>query len=239
MNNNSSGGKAIRGLDVLILGFAFFATYFGAGNLIFPPQLGLNSGSDFLSGLAGLTLSGIFLPIFTLIVIGLNGDVHSITERVGKNTYNVLLAALMLVCTFVSIPRTCATAIQLGIQGNLPAAPFIPLVIAYFVISFFFVADQNIRKPGDFTKDLSKFRLPPAPERRAVVQVEAHPRAARFRAPCQLFAKQRSLRRKRRLANSSHPAVTAAPAKYSRTSACATVPSCTASIRRSTFRAST
>lgn len=32
MNNNSSGGKAIRGLDVLILGFAFFATYFGAGN---------------------------------------------------------------------------------------------------------------------------------------------------------------------------------------------------------------
>ena len=25
MNNNSSGGKAIRGLDVLILGFAFFA----------------------------------------------------------------------------------------------------------------------------------------------------------------------------------------------------------------------
>ena len=49
----------------------------------------------------------------------------------------------MLVCTFVSIPRTCATAIQLGIQGNLPAAPFIPLVIAYFVISFFFVADQN------------------------------------------------------------------------------------------------
>jgi LIVCS family branched-chain amino acid:cation transporter len=73
MNNNSSGGKAIRGLDVLILGFAFFATYFGAGNLIFPPQLGLNSGSDFLSGLAGLTLSGIFLPIFTLIVIGLNG----------------------------------------------------------------------------------------------------------------------------------------------------------------------
>ena len=143
MNNNSSGGKAIRGLDVLILGFAFFATYFGAGNLIFPPQLGLNSGSDFLSGLAGLTLSGIFLPIFTLIIIGLNGDVHAITGRVGKNTYNILLAALMLVCTFVSIPRTCATAIQLGIQGNLPSAPFVPLVIVYFVISFFFVADQN------------------------------------------------------------------------------------------------
>lgn len=141
MGNGNKG--AIRFRDILILGFAFFATYFGAGNLIFPPQLGLNSGSDFLSGLAGLTLSGIFLPIFTLIIIGLNGDVHQITDRVGKYTYNILLAALMIVCTFVSIPRTCATAIQLGIQGNIPAAPFIPLVVAYFVISFFFAYDQN------------------------------------------------------------------------------------------------
>lgn len=33
--------------DIAILGFAFFATYFGAGNLIFPPLLGLNSGSSF------------------------------------------------------------------------------------------------------------------------------------------------------------------------------------------------
>ena len=49
----------------------------------------------------------------------------------------------MLVCTFVSIPRTCATAIQLGIQGNIPSAPFIPLVIVYFIISFFFAADKN------------------------------------------------------------------------------------------------
>ena len=49
----------------------------------------------------------------------------------------------MVVCTFVSIPRTCATAIQLGIQGNIPGAPFIPLVAVYFIISFFFAYDQN------------------------------------------------------------------------------------------------
>lgn len=133
----------IKFRDILILGFAFFATYFGAGNLIFPPQLGLQSGSAVLAGISGLTLSGIFLPIFTLIVIGINGDVHAITDHVGKYTYTALLAALMVVCTFVSIPRTAATAIQLGIQGNIPAAPFLPLVILYFIIAFFFVSDKN------------------------------------------------------------------------------------------------
>ena len=144
MRSDSSPTQGgIKILDVFILGFAFFATYFGAGNLIFPPQLGLDSGAAVFAGLSGLTLSGIFLPIFTLIVIGLNGDVHAITEHVGKYTYNILLAALMIVCTFVSIPRTCATAIQLGIQGNLPSTPFIPLVIVYFIICYFFVKEQN------------------------------------------------------------------------------------------------
>lgn len=133
----------IKFRHILILGFAFFATYFGAGNLIFPPQLGLQSGSAVWAGVSGLTLSGIFLPIFTLIVIGINGDVHAITDHVGKYTYTVLLAALMVVCTFVSIPRTAATAIQLGIQGNIPGAPFLPLVVLYFAIAFFFVSDKN------------------------------------------------------------------------------------------------
>jgi LIVCS family branched-chain amino acid:cation transporter len=143
MTNNTSSGGQIKFFDILILGFAFFATYFGAGNLIFPPQLGLSSGTDYIQGLIGLGLSGVFLPIFTLIIIGLNGDVHNITDHVGKRTYNVLLAALMFVCTFVSIPRTCATAIQLGVQGNIPGAPFIPLVVVYFIICFFFAADKS------------------------------------------------------------------------------------------------
>lgn len=135
--------KRIKGLDVCILGFAFFATYFGAGNLIFPPQLGLVSGSSFLEGLTGLTLSGILLPVFTLIVIGLNGSVHEITDHAGKYTYKVLLAALMIICTFVSIPRTAATAVELGIQGIWPDAPYIPLIAAYFVLSFLFAYNRS------------------------------------------------------------------------------------------------
>lgn len=140
---SSQQGGTFRFRDILILGFAFFATYFGAGNLIFPPLLGLEGGSDVASGLIGLTISGIFLPIFTLIVIGFNGNVHDMTDHVGKHTYNILLAALMFVCMFVSIPRTCATAIELGVQGNIPSAPFYPLVVVYFIIALFFCYDKK------------------------------------------------------------------------------------------------
>lgn len=143
MDNPSRNVVKIKLRDILILGFAFFATYFGAGNLIFPPQLGLVSGTSYGPALAGLTVSGIILPVFALIIISFHGDVRRITEHVGPYTYNVLLAMLMIICTFVYIPRTCATAIQLGIQGNFPEVPFLPSVIAYFVVSYWFTSDED------------------------------------------------------------------------------------------------
>ena len=55
--------KKIKFTDVLFVGLAFFASYFGAGNLIFPPMLGLQSGSNWLSGMIGMLASGVGLPI--------------------------------------------------------------------------------------------------------------------------------------------------------------------------------
>ena len=36
--------KTNRTKDIFILGFAMFAIFFGAGNLIFPPSIGIHSG---------------------------------------------------------------------------------------------------------------------------------------------------------------------------------------------------
>ena len=44
--------------DIIITGFALFAMFFGAGNLIFPPYLGVITGDKFLIGFLG------FIPIF-------------------------------------------------------------------------------------------------------------------------------------------------------------------------------
>ena len=61
--------KKIKFTDVLFVGLAFFASYFGAGNLIFPPMLGLQSGSNWLSGMIGMLASGVGLPILAIIVL--------------------------------------------------------------------------------------------------------------------------------------------------------------------------
>ena len=53
--------------DYLILGFALFSMFFGAGNLIFPPTLGLIAGKSWFGALAGFLTTGVglvFLAIY-------------------------------------------------------------------------------------------------------------------------------------------------------------------------------
>ena len=123
--------KKIKFTDVLFVGLAFFASYFGAGNLIFPPMLGLQSGSSWLSGMIGMLASGVGLPILAIIVLGMCGSVQKISDHVNKKFYTVMIGAIMILCCCVSIPSIW------------PGAPYLLFVILYFVIAFLFAKDRG------------------------------------------------------------------------------------------------
>ena len=127
----------------MFVGLAFFASYFGAGNLIFPPMLGLQSGSNWLSGMIGMLASGVGLPILAIIVLGMCGSVQKISDHVNKKFYTVMIGAIMILCCCVSIPRTAAVGIEMGLQGIWPGAPYLVFVILYFVIAFLFAKDRG------------------------------------------------------------------------------------------------
>lgn len=135
--------KKIKTSDVLFIGLAFFATYFGAGNLIFPPMLGLESGTSWGSGMVGMLASGVGLPIFALLILGMCGSVQKISDHVHLKFYNFFIGMIMLICCCVSIPRTAAVGIEMGLQGIWANAPYLPMVAIYFIIAFFFAKDRG------------------------------------------------------------------------------------------------
>ena len=53
--------------DALVIGFALFAMFFGAGNLIFPAFLGNMMGDQFLSALIGFLLTGVGLHLLGIM----------------------------------------------------------------------------------------------------------------------------------------------------------------------------
>lgn len=135
--------KRIKWSEILIIGLAFFATYFGAGNLIFPPMMGLQSGSSYAVSILGMALSAIFLPILTIVIIGKIGNVQGITDHVSPKLYNIFLTLSMILTMVISVPRTAAVAIEMGVRGVYSGTPYIPGVAIYFLIVFFVAKSKD------------------------------------------------------------------------------------------------
>jgi|GEM_PF-3479 len=124
----------------LILGFALFAMFFGAGNLIFPPTLGRLFGDRFALSSLGFLLTGVGLPLMGVLAVAKSeGGIDHMARRVSPLLAKALSVILMLaIGPFLAIPRTAATTYELAI---LPNAPFINSWIfsaAFFAVVLFF-----------------------------------------------------------------------------------------------------
>ena len=53
--------------DIIVIGFALFAMFFGAGNLIFPSFLGNAFGDKYLIGIIGFICTGVGLPLLAIL----------------------------------------------------------------------------------------------------------------------------------------------------------------------------
>ncbi|MEI6856979.1 branched-chain amino acid transport system II carrier protein [Psychrilyobacter sp.] len=67
----------MKNKDVIIFGLAIFAMFFGAGNLIFPPEIRMVTGKEWMKAALGFFLTGIFLPISGLLAFSQVGDIDA------------------------------------------------------------------------------------------------------------------------------------------------------------------
>jgi len=117
--------------DIFIVGLALFGSYFGAGNLIFPPLLGFISGSQWSLAAIGFCVSAVLMPVVGLYVISKNGgSLEAMTEDIHKNFAKFLLLFIMLFAGNISVPRTGAVAYELGFKALFPGVPIIVFIIA-------------------------------------------------------------------------------------------------------------
>lgn len=127
--------------DYIVIGFALFSLFFGAGNLIFPPKLGQNVGSHFYLGILGFCLTGVFIPLMGLIVcMKTHGNFEELSLRVGPKFSKVFSVILvLLIGPLIAIPRTAATTFALAIKPNFPHSNIIEFLIIFLLIDFFLV----------------------------------------------------------------------------------------------------
>ena len=116
MNDKLSFGK------VFVLGFALFAMFFGAGNLIFPPALGIVTGTNWMISFLVYILADAGLAILALLAFFRcqEGFQNSISIQLDKTTsFLLILFNTLCIGPFIAIPRTAATTFDIAIKPLL------------------------------------------------------------------------------------------------------------------------
>lgn len=131
--------------DSIIVGFALFSMFFGAGNLIFPAFLGNTIGDQYLLGIIGFILTGVGLPLLAIMACSKgDGSFKSIANKVSPK-FAIIFTAILFIAIgpMLAIPRTAATTFELTINPFFSnVSPFIAMTI-YFLINLYFVLGKT------------------------------------------------------------------------------------------------
>lgn len=144
-------------MDIFIIGFAIFATFFGAGNLIFPPYLGVLAGQSWLPAFGGFLIGDVVLAVMAVIVSGkYKSKGIGVLSRAGEK-FSVIMGCIMLACIgpLMAIPRTAATTYEISI---LPLTSAVNPIV--FSVIFFAVTLLLTVRPSKVVDNMGKFLTP-------------------------------------------------------------------------------
>ncbi|MGL4487550.1 MAG: branched-chain amino acid transport system II carrier protein [Yersinia sp. (in: enterobacteria)] len=124
--------------DILALGFMTFALFVGAGNIIFPPMVGLQSGEYVWWAAIGFLITAVGLPVITVIALArVGGGIDALSSPIGRAAGLVLATVCYLaVGPLFATPRTATVSFEVGIApltGDGPLPLFIYSVV-YFTL---------------------------------------------------------------------------------------------------------
>lgn len=122
--------------DKWIVGLALFSMFFGAGNVIFPPYLGMTAASMWVPAFICYYIADIGLEMLAILaMLKCDSDIEGITCRIGRIPA-VLLSTLVVLCVgpMLAIPRTAATTFEMGVSPIFPGVNPLVASIAFFVL---------------------------------------------------------------------------------------------------------
>ena len=147
----------------LAVGFLLFALFLGAGNIIFPPELGQQAGENIFVSIVGFLITGVGLPLLAIVVVAKNGgDLQVLANRVSVK-FGIIFTSIVYLAIgpLFALPRTGAVAFSIGIAPHLSenlSSHWLPLFITTLV--FFSVTLYLAYSPTKLIDRIGKVLTP-------------------------------------------------------------------------------
>lgn len=129
--------------NVLVVAFALFSLFFGAGNLILPPQLGFKAGESWGVVTLGFALSAVCIPILGIWAHAkLQGTIYDFGKKVSPLFSLVYAYLVYAISISLPSPRTASVTHEMGIAPFFDTSPWITSLL-YFALVFLFVMNRS------------------------------------------------------------------------------------------------
>ena len=154
--------KKISFSTYAIIGTMLFGMFFGAGNLIFPIQMGQLAGTNFWPALIGFLITAIGLPFLGILAFGLSGSngLRDLASRVHPLFGIVFAVALYLtIGPFFAIPRTATVPFVVGFEPYINPAHS-SLYLGLFSFVFFAIVYYFSLNPAKIIDYIGKYLTP-------------------------------------------------------------------------------
>lgn len=125
----------------LAVGFMLFALFLGAGNIIFPPLLGQQAGSEYLPAIIGFLITGVGLPLLGIVAVALNGgDLQHVANRIHP-VFSIIFTSVIYLSIgpLFAIPRTGAVTYEIAVAPFLSAGAQVSWIPLFIMTTIFFL----------------------------------------------------------------------------------------------------
>lgn len=146
----------------LLIGSLLFGLFFGAGNLIFPVQMGQEAGSHAFTATIGFLITGVGLPILGIIAsaISKSESLFDMARPISSRYASIFTCLLYLtIGPLFAIPRTATVAFEVGIHPFI-SDEYLKLGLIIFSFIFFAFTIYFSLKPGQILDWVGKYLTP-------------------------------------------------------------------------------
>lgn len=144
------------------IGTMLFGMFFGAGNLIFPIQMGQLAGTNFWPALIGFLITAIGLPFMGILAFGLSGSngLRQLAGRVHPLFGLIFAVALYLtIGPFFAIPRTATVPFVVAFEPYINPVHG-SLYLGLFSFVFFTIVYYFSLNPAKIIDYIGKYLTP-------------------------------------------------------------------------------
>ena len=145
--------------DIFALGFMTFALFVGAGNIVYPPMLGIQSGQYVWITALGFLVTAVGLPVITLVALAIvGGNINTLSKPIGKVS-SLLLSTIcyLTIGPLFAIPRTATVSFEVGV---VPLIGSSASYLFFYTILYFIIVISISLYPNNLLDTIGHFLAP-------------------------------------------------------------------------------